>query len=441
MGARSTARAHDRDPGPRGRRRESERHARGLDGRITGRGERRRRPAEGVPDLPARPGRDHRAACSGAARAHGGCRERATRPLAARPGRVPAALRAPGLTDHAGGARPRPSRDSHLQRSRARRSRRDDSRGRQPARLPRLDPLAEGQLVHRPVEQAERRHLHRLLHARPAGGSGRTVRVQGGRRRGARRGGGRALDQRRRPLGGRRAAHVPARADHRPVVLHLLRRPRERDRGQGRADEPCQPGLRGRDLDPARPDQRHRQDEPEHRRGSDSAERPLWRCRLLHSSAARLVRQPRPHPDRARPDHRRLELRHRAPRPRQERRRRREPRCRRRQPEGAGLHRPAEPGGRLLRRRLRGARDGPPVRRQPHLQRGAAELLRRQPQRDDLRGTRQRDVDHGVRGDLPAGQHPAAQRPVLVAAQLRGDHELRHLRAAADQRGADGLAA
>ena len=38
---------------------------------------------------------------------------------------------------------------------------------------------------------------------------------------------------------------------------------------------------------------------------------------------------------------------------------------------------PADPGRRLLRRRLRGARDGPPVRRQPHLQRHAAQLLGR----------------------------------------------------------------
>ena len=39
------------------------------------------------------------------------------------------------------------------------------------------------------------------------------------------------------------------------------------------------------------------------------------------------------------------------------------------------------PVGDFYRRRLRGARDGPPVRRQPHLQRHAAQLLGRQPQR------------------------------------------------------------
>ena len=52
-----------------------------------------------------------------------------------------------------------------------------------------------------------------------------------------------------------------------------------------------------------------------------------------------------------------------------------------------GLH---DAGRRLLRRRLRGARDGPPVRRQPHLQRHAGQLLGRQPQRGALRSSRAR---------------------------------------------------
>ena len=69
------------------------------------------------------------------------------------------------------------------------------------------------------------------------------------------------------------------------------------------------------------------------------------------------------------------------------------------------------------------------------------ELLGRQPQRRHVGRAGQRLVDHGVRRHLPSGRHPAAQRPVLVAAELRGDHDLRHLGAAADQRGADGLAA
>ena len=66
---------------------------------------------------------------------------------------------------------------------------------------------------------------------------------------------------------------------------------------------------------------------------------------------------------RARPAHRRRELRHRPPRPRCQRRRRRRPRRRRRRQQGARLHRSPPTGGRLLRHRLRGSRDGPPVRR------------------------------------------------------------------------------
>ena len=48
------------------------------------------------------------------------------------------------------------------------------------------------------------------------------------------------------------AAHLPARLRHRPVVRELLRRG-ERDRGEGDADQPGQPDLRGRDRHPARP--------------------------------------------------------------------------------------------------------------------------------------------------------------------------------------------
>ena len=71
-----------------------------------------------------------------------------------------------------------------------------------------------------------------------------------------------------------------------------------------------------------------------------------------------------------------------------QRRRRRQPRRRRRQQQGAGLHRRADTGRRLLRGRLRRARDGSPVRRQPHVQRHAAQLLGRQPQRRRRRSSR-----------------------------------------------------
>ena len=146
------------------------------------------------------------------------------------------------------------------------------------------------------------------------------------------------------------AAHLPARAGHRPDLRDLLRRPGQRHRGQGHADEPRRPDLRGRDRDPAGPDRRHRQAQPQHGRAGDRRQRPVRRGGVLHGRAARDLRQrhAEPQPDRARPDHRRRQLRHRPHRARHRRRRRRQPRRRRRQQQGAGLHRPADAGRRLL---------------------------------------------------------------------------------------------
>ena len=117
------------------------------------------------------------------------------------------------------------------------------------------------------------------------------------------------------------------------------------------------------------------------------AERAVRRRGVLTPVARVRRRHAHPHPHRDRPAHRREQLRHRPHRARRRRRRRRQPRRRRRQRQGAGLHRPADPGRRLLRGRLRGARDGPPVRRPPHVQRHAAQLLRRQPQRRPARSS------------------------------------------------------
>ena len=99
------------------------------------------------------------------------------------------------------------------------------------------------------------------------------------------------------------------------------------------------------------------------------------------------------------------------------------------------------PIGRLLRDRLRRPRDGPPVQRQPSVQRQPAQLLRRQPQRGELGRAGQRLVDHGVRGHLPHRRPAAAQRPVLLGAQPAGDLDLHVVEPGRDQRGADGLAA
>ena len=185
----------------------------------------------------------------------------------------------------------RASRDPHLRRQRHRRSGGDDSRRHQPARLPRLDPLAEGQLVHRPVRAPDDSVYVELLRARPPGRPGRAVRSSEGDDEEL-TAAAVELDQRRRPVRGRHAAHLPARARHRPVVLDLLRRPGERDRGEGRADQPRRPGLRGRDRDPARPDRRHRQDEPEHGRARRSGRTgPAVRRRASRPRSSRCLQQ------------------------------------------------------------------------------------------------------------------------------------------------------
>ena len=106
-------------------------------------------------------------------------------------------------------------------------------------------------------------------------------------------------------------------------------------------------------------------------------------------------------------------------------------RGRRRQPggavhreQGARRHRPVEPGRRRLRHRLRGPRDGPPVRRRPYVQRHHAQMRRRQPLR--LLGLRagQRLDDHGLRRHLRRRGPPAAQRRHLPHPQLRPDRGL-----------------
>ena len=85
----------------------------------------------------------------------------------------------------------------------------------------------------------------------------------------------------------------------------------------------------------------------------------------------------------------------------------------------------ATPVGDYYRRRLRGARDGSPVQRQPHLQRHAVQL-RRQPQRRDLGRAGLGLLDHGLRRHLRPGQPPAALRSVLGPEELRGDPLARH---------------
>ena len=200
----------------------------------------------------------------------------------------------------------------------------------------------------------------------------------------------------------------------------------ERHRREGHADEPRQPDLRGRPRDPDGAGRRQRQAQLRHRGGGDRAERAVRHGSLLSPPAAARVLLRRTlirnqivlgqligarnydighialgvngggvaglgvvgSSDKARG-------------------------C-------TGL---PTPGGRLLRDRLRRPRDGPPVRRQPHLQRHPVRTARA------ATATPATSVEPGCgssimayAGHLPAGRPAAAQRPVLLAAQHQRDH-------------------
>ncbi len=340
------------------------------------------------------------------------------------------------------GARSQAPEHQDVRRARPRRPDGDHPGRHRPARVPRLGALAEGLVVHRPLLPQRPERVRQLLRPRPRRRARRLRRARGrrGRSRGVR--GGARRDARRPRGAARHPADLSPRAPQRPDLRDLLRRPRQRDGRQGHARQPRQPDLRGRDGRPHDPHRQQRPDQPRHARADDGRERAVRLLAVLHAGAGDLVRwgDPDPHAHRHRAADRRVELRRRPHRPRQPRRRRGEPRRRGREQQGAGVHRALDSGRRLLRRRLRRARDRAPVRRQPHLQRNAVQLLRRQPQRGQLGRAGQRLVDHGLRRHLPAGQSPAAQRPVLVVPQLPGDHGPGHRRQAADQRGAERLA-
>ena len=248
----------------------------------------------------------------------------------------------------------------------------------------------DGALVRRPVLPRRRQRLRQLLHARPRQRRRRHVRRARARSATA----SRSTSARRRGRG--RGPAIQLRTYRLalitdPTLRHLLRRPGQRHRGQGHADEPRQPDLR--DESAIRLVLIADNDKLNLNTAAlaTGANGPCGSAAVLHGGAA-LVRQrdagPQPHRDR--PDHRRRQLRRRPHRARHPGRRRRQPRRHRRHQQGARLHRPRDAGRRLLRRRLRGARDGPPVRRQPHLQRHAAQLLGRQPQRGAPRSSRAR---------------------------------------------------
>ena len=106
---------------------------------------------------------------------------------------------------------------------------------------------------------------------------------------------------------------------------------RERPRREGRADQPRQPGLRGRLRDPAGADRRDRRLNLDTARETTGPNGPCGAAACFtpgtHASSARSPRSTR-NGDRARPAGRRRQLRHRPPRARQQRRRHRRARRR-----------------------------------------------------------------------------------------------------------------
>ena len=122
-------------------------------------------------------------------------------------------------------------------------------------------------------------------------------------------------------------------------------------------------------------DRKQQPAQPRHGCPGDRRERPVWDGRLLHGRpACRMQHRCRAaQPDRDRPDNRRQQLRHRTHRARRRQRRVRA-RARRWQHQSQRLHRAGQPGRRRVRGRLRRPRDGPPVQRQPHLERRLQQL-------------------------------------------------------------------
>ena len=136
-----------------------------------------------------------------------------------------------------------------------------------------------------------------------------------------------------------------ARADHRPGVLHVLRRAAVRDRSQGRAHEPRDADLRGRPDDSAAAGREQRSPQSQQLCAGGRAQRALRRRRLFHPGPGHRVFEHDARPLRDRPDHRSIELRHRPPRAGPARRGRRQPRRGRPLEQGRWLHRVPTPVG------------------------------------------------------------------------------------------------
>ncbi len=241
------------------------------------------------------------------------------------------------------------------------------------------------------------------------------------------------------PTDRHRSAHVSHRADQRPGLLDVPRRARERDRREGRPDQPCHAHLRGRPHDPAAADREQRSPQPQHVCPGVVAERALRLSGLLHHGRGPRVPESRAQPHRHRPDHRREQLRPRPPWDGTARRRSRPARRRRPRAKASGCTGLPTPTGDFFAVDYVAHEMGHQFSGN-HTFDGNQLNCRREPRRGDLGRAGQRPIGHGLCGHLRDGRPAAAQRSVLLAAQPDGDDELRVRRGSCDQRGADRLA-
>ena len=326
------------------------------------------------------------------------------------------AVMAPGLAKA-------PSRDQDVHRARDHRSDSDDPRRSDSAWLPGFGPFGARHLVHRSVLPRPRpRRLRELLRPGCEKHERRVV----------------EHDSRSADLSLDEAAHESTGDQLRTYRLALItdpgystyhRRPAVRDRSQGRAREPSDADLRGRPHDPPATDREQRSPQPQRlwrRRSPPTGPAAPRGCFTQGQVTGLLEHDARAATSIGQIMERRL--RHRPPRswvnPAAALPASAWSAARTRPVAAPGV---TTPVGDYLRRRLRRPRDGPPVRRQPHVQRQPAQLRRRQPNAADLRRAGQRPVGHGLCRHLPDGRRAAAQRRLLLAAQPAGDHVVRLL--------------